>query len=84
MHVLTRTVHSYSAGTRVILLNYTKAHTAFIQIQRKGGEVLEVSQDDITERRERTAVVTVPNSRERRRVKRQLAKENSPNESGEQ
>lgn len=86
MYVLTRTVGSYSAGTRVKLLNYTKAHTAFIQVECREKEVLEVSQDDIVQRRDRTAAVNSPNSREKRKAKRQLTheKENSPDDTGEQ
>jgi hypothetical protein len=51
-YALTRTVRGYSAGTRVDLMNYTKAHTAFVSVLSTK-EVLEISQDDIVRLRPR-------------------------------
>lgn len=77
-YVLTRTVASYSAGTRVILLNFTKAHTAFVSVI-SSKEVLEISQDDMTRLRTRSQVVPSTNSRQRRRERK--AQENAVGES---
>jgi hypothetical protein len=59
-YALTTTVQSYSSGTRVELLNYTKAHTAFVSVIATK-EVLEVSTDDIVRLRPRHRIVEVSN-----------------------
>jgi hypothetical protein len=60
-YALATTVQGYSSGTRCELLNYTKAHTAFVSIFATK-EVLEVSQDDIVRLRPRYRIVTVDTS----------------------
>jgi hypothetical protein len=71
---LTRTVKGYSSGTRVDLLNFTKANTAFISVISTR-EVLEVTRDDIVKLRDRHRIVPAENSRDRRR-KRKIAATN--------
>jgi len=73
-YALKRTCASYSAGTRVKLLNFTKANTAFVQVQCGTKEVLEISRDDLTKLRDRAKVVEMAeeNHRARRaRLKRE-------------
>lgn len=56
-YALTRTVQGYSSGTRVDVMNFTKAHTVFISVVATK-EVLEVSQDDIVKLRPRKRAYT--------------------------
>lgn len=56
-YALAVTVKSYSAGTRVQVLNFTKANTVFISVLATK-EVLEVSQDDIVKLRPRVRAYT--------------------------
>ena len=65
---LTTTVKSYSPGTRVDLLNYTKANTAFVSVIATK-EVLEVSQDDIVKLRSRTTIVDIETQTKNRQQK---------------
>jgi hypothetical protein len=58
MHALRTTQGSYSSGTRVELLNYTKAKTAFVSVIGTK-EVLEVSSEDIVQLRPRMRVINV-------------------------
>jgi len=51
-YTLTTTVKSYSPGTRVQVLNFTKSNTVFISVLASK-EVLEVTQDDIVRLRPR-------------------------------
>jgi len=68
-YVLTRTVGSYSGGTRIDVLNRTKSNTVFIQVKCKDREVLEVSLDDVTELRPRTATVDIETQEKNRQKK---------------
>lgn len=69
-YILTRTCGSYSAGTRVVLMNYTKANTAFVQVQCGNKEVLEISREDFTQLRSRVRVVKVAEENHKARYRR--------------
>lgn len=69
-YALTKTVEGYSPGTRVTLLNFTKARTAFIQVECKDREVLEVATTDIVKLRERVKVVTLAEENHKQRYAR--------------
>ena len=55
-HALATTVASYSPGTRVVVLNKTKANTVFVSVLATK-EVLEISMDDLVKLRPRVRFV---------------------------
>ena len=57
-YALTKTVGSYSSGTRCEVMNFTRAHTAFVSIFATK-EVIEVSIDDVVKLRNRAQVITL-------------------------
>jgi hypothetical protein len=66
---LTKTVGSYSSGTRVELLNYTKANTAFVSVIATK-EVLEITQDELVVLRSKTTTVKFAEENHKQRYRR--------------
>jgi hypothetical protein len=59
-YALTTTVQSYSSGTRVEVLNFTKANTVFVSVVATK-EVIEISTDELVKLRNRAQVIEVKN-----------------------
>lgn len=72
MHCLRKTYDGYSPGTRVTVMNFTKANSVFVSVNATK-EVIEIPVDELIELRQRTQVVSETSSRQRRRDKKVLA-----------